>query len=272
LEQIFQDHSKDTLELIKLLDSINFIEGNTIKDFYQSKPFYIKVLEKFGLKKRIIRIPEKSPKNLFSKHERYKKYNVLIDLIIKCKNTVDLETCLSETIGVQDNKLKWLNEFKEFLTIRIDSKKGYISRLISKHSESHIFLLQSAERGLSVLEYCICWIDEKIIELETLKDIPQPIETEPGNISAKHEVQKILLLIEFGFVEHLETKYNLGKNQCFKVLGTLTDVNWTTIQRCYNAYIQGKLNPSLDNKNNPDNDNNRTWLNILLNTYKINKH
>lgn len=98
------------------------------------------------------------------------------------------------------------------------------------------------------------------------KDEPQQ-NTE--NIDSKSSMQTVYLLIKMKFLEHLRSM-GLSDTQAYKVMGTLTKIEWGLIRRYYSGYSNGKDFPNKPNNNNPDNENTRVWLTNLLNEYKIN--
>jgi len=107
-------------------------------------------------------------------------------------------------------------------------------------------------------------------EVEKTQSEPQPTP-EPiiENIDSQNAMQTVYLLIKTGFKEYLTENKGLSDTQAYKVMGTLTKVNWDLIRRYYNGYKNGKDFPDQPNNNNPDNENTRVWFTNLISEYKI---
>lgn len=220
----------------------------------------------------IISYLEQKKQNKFSKgyysphitYESYKRFDAIID---KFADEI--------TNNIENNQLQYKN-----LLSRVNELKSKLDHCIGiiENNKNEFFMVEmhnpyqyDKENNWYKLIYDdLISLNNIVLYFNAINDLNHESKTEP-NIDAQNKMQKVLLIIEFGIIDYLKNECNISETQSFKILGTLTDINYDLIRRYKQGYKQGKDFPNKSNNNNPETEPNRIWLTNLLNTYKINK-
>lgn len=209
---------------------------------------------------------QKNPRRLFNSLERgFSSYPIenTIPVTVNPNSPIDPEI----TVYVSN---RTNGQRKEFLTVLKHKLKKYSDIEYTSNIDKDLGYIGNNENEGLILD----WIKDKeqiLKESNTNKtqNLFEETEVNIENIDAQNAMQTVYLLIQTGFLQYLTETKRLTETQAFKLMGTLTGINWDLIRRYYNGYNTGKNQPNVKNNNNPDNENTRIWFANLSNEYKI---